>query len=220
MISNRLKWALPLVLAALVAVPAHAQSVLNTGQPTGGVLNADSIDSVDWVAESFTLGSTTTIGSILAYVNSTAATDNGLSFTVALYGSRGPAGALVPNINFQATNQGQLDQFTATYSTGGGWIGQSGLNWTLGAGTYFVAIETDGNGVQGLVLSTGGLTTLPSSVALYSGGAGYATDPAISTDAFGLQVIAAAVPEPSSVVLLMMGLGAVGFALARRRGGV
>lgn len=217
MIRNRLQWVLALAVAALVTLPSQAQTVLNTGTPTGGLIGANSIDSVDWVAESFTLNSTTTIGSILAYVNSTAATDNGLTYTVALYGSKGAAGSLVPNINFQASNQGQLDQFTATYASGGGWIGNSNLNWTLAAGTYFVAIETDGTGVQGLVLPTGGLSTLPSAVALYSGGTGYVADPAISSDAFGLQVSAAAVPEPGTVGMMLLGLGVLGMAVRRGR---
>ena len=217
MIRSNLKWALALAVVALVALPSQAQTILNTGTPTGGLIGANSIDSTDWVAESFTLNATTTIGSILAYVNTTAATDNGLSYTVALYGSKGTAGSLVPNINFQASNQGQLDQFTATYATGGGWIGNSKLNWTLAAGTYFVAIETDGSGVQGLVLPTGGLTTLPSAVALYSGGSGYISDTAISSDAFGLQVAAVAVPEPGTIGMMVLGLGVLGLGVRRRR---
>lgn len=215
---QRLQSALALAgaLAVSAALPAHAQSVLNTGKPTGGVVGADSIDSVDWMAESFTLTSKTTIDSIFTYVNSTAA-DEGLGFTVALYGSKGAAGSQVPSINFFANNQGQLAQFNATYTAGGGWTGQSGLNWTLDAGTYFVAIETDGSGVQGLVLPTGGLKTLPSALAFYTGGNGYDSDPAISTDAFGLQVNAvSAVPEPSTFAMMALPLALFGL-FARRR---
>ncbi len=211
-----LQWGLAAALTLAAALPAQAQSVLNTGTPTGGVVGALSIDSSDWVAESFTLGAKTTIDSIFTYVNSTAA-DEGLGFTVALYSSKGAAGSQVPSLNFFANNQGQLAQFNATYTAGGGWVGQSGLNWTLDAGTYFVAIETDGSGVQGLVLPTGGLSKLPSALAFYTGGNGYDVDPQISTDAFGLQVNAvSAVPEPSTFAMMAMSLGVVGL-LARRR---
>ena len=203
-----------LLAAALLATTNSfaANSVLDTGTPSGGIVGALSIDAVDWAAESFTLNTTTTIDSIKAFVQSTAA-DAGLGFTVALYGSTNVGGALVPNLDWFAENQGQLHQFTATYADGG-WTGQSGLNWTLPAGTYFVAIETDGNGVQGLVLPTG-VSTLPSALAYYSGGRGYDADPAIVADAFGLQVTAA-VPEPASYAMLLLGLGAIACVSARR----
>jgi hypothetical protein len=215
MINRPLQFGLALALAALAALPAQAASLFNTGTPTGSVLAANSIDASDWIAESFTVTGPTQIGSIFTYVQSTSdSADNGLPFTVALYNSTGPSGAPVPAINWNATNQGQLDQFSATYTTGGGWIGQSGLNWVLGAGTYFVAIETDGNGVQGLVTPTG-VATLPRAVAFYSGGAGYVSDPAVASDAFGLQV--ASVPEPHAAGLMLLGLGAIGCLWRRRR---
>ena len=206
-------------LAALGAHSADAQSVFNTGAPTGSLIGANSIDATDWIAESFTLSAPTTITGVKAFVNSTFDdSDAGQPFTVALYAASGPAGAQLPDLNFFADGQNQLGQFTASYSAGGGWVGQDGLNWTLGAGTYFIAIETDGNGVQGLVLPTGDLGHLPGSVAFYTGGNGYASDPAVSTDAFGLQVsgVAAAVPEPATLAMMLLGLGAIGF-LARRR---
>ena len=210
--------ALAIATAALLAANAQAATttVFDTGTPSGGVIGALSIDATDWAAESFTLSSKTTIDSILTYVKSTAA-DEGLSYTVALYGSRSQGGSLVPAINWFADSQGQLQQFTATYTGSGGWIGQTGLNWTLDAGTYFVAIETDGNGVQGLLLPTG-VTQLPSSLAFYSGGSGYDADPAVSTDAFGLRVSAiTAVPEPASAALMLLGLAVACGAAARRR---
>jgi len=208
-----LKRGLVLALTTLAALSVQAQSVLNTGTPSGGLIGADSIDAVDWMAESFTLSAPTTIGSIMAYVNSTVA-DAGLGYTIALYASTGPAGEVVPAIDFNADKQGQLYQFTATYKDGGGWIGQSGLNWALGAGTYFVAIETDGNGVQGLVLPTG-VSTLPGAVAFYAGGRGYDSDPSVASDAFGLQVTA--VPEPASFGLMALGLAAGAVVVRRRR---
>ncbi|WP_077033775.1 PEP-CTERM sorting domain-containing protein [Pelomonas sp. KK5] len=211
--------ALALVAAACFASQANAATttVLDTGKPSGGVVGALSIDAVDWMAESFTLSSKTTIDSVLTYVQSTAF-DEGQGFTVALYAATSKGGALVPAINFFADQQGQLQQFSATFTGNGGWIGQSGLNWTLDAGTYFIAVETDGNGVQGLVLPTGGLSRLPGAVAYYTGGSGYDADPSVAADAFGLRVTAvSAVPEPASMALMLLGMAGVAAAAGRRR---
>jgi len=209
-------------LAVCAALPAQAvvinPYVLNTGTPTGGIVSSDSIDSADWIAESFTLSSAATISSILTYAKSGYdAGDAGQTFTVALYGSKSQGSTLVPNINWNAPNQGQLDQFSATYTAGGGWIGQSGLNWSLAAGTYFVAVEVGANdGVQNLLLPTG-VNSVPANVALYTGGQGYAADTTPAADAFGLQVaVVTAVPEPSSAALLLAGLAFAG-GVARRR---
>jgi hypothetical protein len=210
-----LQCGLAAALAVAAVSSAQAQSVFNTGTPTGGLSMANSIDAADWMAESFTLTSTTTIDSILAYAKSSAdGVDAGQSFTVALYGSKTVSGALVPKLNWNAPNQGQLDQFTATYTQGGGWIGQTGLNWTLGAGTYFVAVEVGANdGVQGLVLPTG-VSHVPSAVALYTGGQAYAADTTPALDAFGLQVMA--VPEPNAGALMLAGFVVMAGALRRR----
>jgi len=211
-------------LAVCAALPAQAvvinPYVLNTGTPTGGLAQSNMIGTENWVAESFTLQSTTTINSILTYALSTSdASDAGQTFTVALYGSKTQGSAKVPNVNWYdpSGNQGQLDQFEATYTAGGGWIGQSGLNWTLAAGTYFVAVEVDANdGVSGLQLPTG-VSNAPANVALYTGGQGYAADTTPAADAFGLQVaVVTAVPEPSSAALLLAGLAFAG-GVARRR---
>jgi hypothetical protein len=202
--------ALALAAAALLAVPAHAATVIDTGAPTNGAIGANAIDSFNWLAEKFTLAGPTLIDSISAYVLSDA-TDIGKSFTLAVYGN---SALNTPALNFNAGNQNQLFQTGIVYG-GNGWNSSgTGLNWSLGAGSYWFAIEEDSNGPASLLLPTG--TASPAlAVASYSGGVSYSTSGLGTADTFGLQV--SSVPEPTGIVLAFTGLLALGLR-SRQRG--
>lgn len=199
---------------ALMPSQARAYDVVNTQSASNSVIGANTIDSSNWLAERFTVTTATQIDSVLAYVLSdNSANDLGKTFTMALYGQAGG----LPDLNWNADQQGQLFQSTVTYS-GDGWNGLSNLNWSIGAGSYWLAIEQYGgsNDMSALLLPSGAQPTAQA-VAFYTGGQHYAATGL--GDTFGLHITAVtpAVPEPSSMSLLLVSLGLMGVVSAGRR---
>lgn len=198
--------------AIVLALPLQAQAydVVNTQVPAGGLFMSNTIDSANWLAEKFTVSGNTQIDSIAAYLLSDdVAGDTGKTFTIALYADNGN----LPAMNFAAVNQGQLFQTTASYLANG-WNGASNLNWAIGAGSYWVALEggSDANSAAYLQAPTGALPAAQA-VAFYAGGQRYAATGL--SDTFGLQVTA--VPEPASLALLLTSLGVLGMAFTGKR---
>lgn len=208
-----------LAVAALAAVlPLQAQAasyVVNTDVPTGSLFMSNTVDSGNWIAERFTVSASTQIDSIAAYLLSsdTSGADIGKTFTIALYGNSTVAGSSLPALNFGLPSQGQLFQTTATY-TADGWNGVSGLNWTVTAGSYWVALEggADSNSALFLQAPTGAQPT--AEAVAYFDGSGTRYKATGLSDSFGLQVTA--VPEPSSIALVLSGMGLLAFATRRR----
>jgi hypothetical protein len=206
-----------LTVAAIVAtlpLQAHAYDVVNTAVPGNGLFMSNTVDSGNWMAEKFSVSSATQIDSVLAYVLSNdASADAGKSFTIALYADS----SNLPSLDFNAINQGQLFQTTATYNADG-WTGVSGLNWSINAGGYWIALEggSDVNSAMQLQAPTGALP-VAQAVAYYAGGQHYAATGL--SDAFGLHVTAVtpAVPEPGSLALMLTSIGVLAL-VARRRG--
>jgi hypothetical protein len=196
-------------IAAVLPLQAHAYDVVNTQVPTNGLIMSNTVDSGNWLAEKFSVATTTQIDSVMAYVlSSDAFSDAGKTFTIALYANNG---SNLPSLNFAADSQGQLFQATATY-TADGWNGVSNLNWTVGPGSYWMALEADASSAAFLQAPSGALP-VAQAVAFYSGGQQYAATGL--SDTYGLHVTA--VPEPTSLMLILTSLGMLGIA-ARRRG--
>jgi hypothetical protein len=209
-----------LVLAAFLSLGgAAAQAanidLINTQVPTGLSIGANTIDASNWMAERFNVTGPVVIDRISVFLTSMDAyLDQGKSFTLALYNSAGST----PALNFNWLDQGQVQQTSATYLADG-WNGVSGLNWSLGAGSYWLAVEVgDGsNSAASLMAPTGALPSAEA-VATYVGGQHYQA--ASAADTFGLHISAAAVPEPEQWALLLAGLGTCAILRARRQTGV
>lgn len=198
------------LLAAAPAAQAQSFNLVQTSTPTGGAIGANSLSDTAWLAERFETTGNVRIDSVMTYLLSDdAAGDLGKSFTLALYADVNN----LPGLNFNATNDGKLFQASATYN-GDGWNGLSQLNWQLGAGKYWLAVEA-GSGANnaGWLLAPVGAQPA-TNVALYSGGQRYAAIG--SSDTFGLAIVATPVPEPTGLALMLASLGALSL-VARRR---
>ncbi|MCV2353385.1 PEP-CTERM sorting domain-containing protein [Paucibacter sp. B2R-40] len=190
-----------IALAAVLALSGAAQaaSLIDTGSPDaskpGYVL-----DTANFLAVQFKADAAWQIDGLSAYLSGGNA---GEHFTVALYAD---SSSHLPGDLLASS----LAEFSAD-----GWNSSAALNWSLPtAGNYWLALEgATKETIPGLpepdgsfVATAGGLS-MPGLTAFSDGGlAGYQASPGIQ---FGLQVTGA-VPEPTSYLLLLVGLGVIG----------
>lgn len=200
MMRKKITTLVALAFIAAAAPQAYAGS-LGTDKPTGGLEGSLALDGADWLAGQISFSQASQIQSIQAFVNDMGA---GGTFTIALYNDT--ASHLPGNL----LNSWSASFTSATDANGSGWNGVSGLNYNVGAGKYWVALEVQGSDTFSGV-ATGTLNDPLNSYAFNAGGfQGYQA----MTQSFGLQV--AAVPEPETYALILAGLGLIGF-MARRR---
>lgn len=177
---------------------AQAALVVDTG--AGTTSGGNSLDGTDWLAGKVTFADALTITSVSGWLKDLEGAGN--SFTIALYSD---AANLPGNL---------LQSATATISTVAGvagWNGASGLNWSVNAGSYWVAFEVGGNDNLSMGVAPLNAPQPLSAYAFNDGGiSGYQT----TSSSFGVQV--AAVPEPESYALMLAGLGLIGATMRRR----
>ncbi|WP_342616648.1 PEP-CTERM sorting domain-containing protein [Rhodoferax sp. GW822-FHT02A01] len=190
------------LLALLLSVNvAHAELAVNTGTPdnTGSQI---AVDSADWLAGQVTFNQAYQVNSISAYLDQLF--PGGNDFSITLYS------------NTSANKVGsQLYSSTATF-TGTGWNGASNLNWTVDSGTYWIGLEvsdTQGSNLVAPQIATG---TPLTRTAITSGNGYDSHQSGASAYQFGLRVDVAPVPEPTSVAMLLAGIGLIGVALKKR----
>jgi hypothetical protein len=194
-----------LAVALLGAVQANAALVVNTGTPADSGFPL-SLDGNDWLAGQVSFSQALTINSIKGWLNDGVDGPGGETFTVSLYSDASNSVASL------------LDSATGQFVTAQGvsdWNGASNLNWSVGPGKYWVALEVQGDDSFDGAAPIGA----PSPLARYAfNDGGFSGYQALTGDAFGIQVDAtvAAVPEPATGSMLLLGMGLMGF-MARRR---
>ncbi|MET3108492.1 hypothetical protein AAKU67_003040 [Oxalobacteraceae bacterium GrIS 2.11] len=201
------------VLALLAAGSASATTnVITTGPVSNSAVGSTIIDSNDFLDGQITLTGPQAISSIQAYLLDPfgAAGDN---FNITLYGN---------------TSNNQLGNLlysgTATYSGTDGWNGLSNLNWAVTGGTYWVGLEVTGDQATTFFAPTGAASLLANTAFSANGGSSYSyrniSGTGLAKDLnFGLTVTSiAAVPEADEWLMMLLGLGVVGFLASRRSG--
>jgi len=186
---------------------ANANSIIDTGPGDGG----NSGFTLNWqnrLAANFAIDSETTLTSISGWIHWTNDRSySTLNFSIysnlnSLPGVELYTGSvLIPITTIQATNQVN-------------WNTLSGINWTLDAGQYWVGFSTPDSG------------TMPGGVARPIIDLAYGIPPnwtSISGNYNSLGIMisgvpsAAAVPEPDSYAMLLLGFGLLGFIVHRRK---
>ena len=189
--------------AALLALAplAQAATVVDTGTPNGQAVGSLALDGSDWVAAQVGFADAATIDAIAAHILGGSA---GETFDISLYEGGAAPGA-------------PLFTTTATYGVDG-WNGASGLNWSVGPGSYWIEFEVNWNDTLG--------STPTATGALLDTGVAHPVQTATTPDwgfsydasaqSIGLQV--SVVPEPTGALQVLAGmLLLTSLGLARRR---
>lgn len=196
------------IAAGVVSFASHAATLVDTGEPNLAMASL-ALDSVDWIADQVSFNSAVSIDSIKTYLLDDTP---GETFTIALY--KNLSG--LPDVDAGALYTGQ-----ASFSGTNGWQGLTGLNWQVGAGTYWVGFESRAT-------DTMTYGSLPAPVSQPSAVIGSAFTPSIAGDyqvsnpaqyAVGLQItgtVTPAVPEPGSFALLLAGLSLITWLVRRQ----
>lgn len=190
---------------ATLAVAGRATTIVDTGTPN---------DSIQWsftngqyFGGQFTIGSATTITDVQGYFDNSYGSSDGF-VTIALHSDAGTntPGSVLYSDSIALAGGSTLD-----------WYGLSGLNWSVGAGTYWVSFMPDGN-ISGTMPGIA-----PSLLDVYAQGYGTYNWYGAGPDSFdylkiGIRVESNSsnVPDGSSTVMLV-GSVMLGFAAMRRR---
>lgn len=198
------------LLFALGAAPAVAQAALvaDTGTPSNAVGAGWAFNSGHSYAGRFSVLGATTIDKVEGYFG----TDAG-AVGISLFGDRADGeGGFIPGSALR----------TASLATGAGeatWRGLSGLNWTVGEGSYWIVFSASWDSAS--QASMPGTVANPlAGYALEQGGQWYDAAGLGLDQGLRVEASAPAVPEPGSMALFGVGLAVVGVVGRRKSGGV
>jgi hypothetical protein len=188
--------ALAATLAFLPAA-ASAATIVDTGE--GRSPDARAIYAYQRLAAKFTLNSATTIDTIKGFVRGYAGSINGV-LKIGIAADKGD----IPGEELFSTS--------LTTSATPGWQGNSDLGWTLAAGSYWVTFAND----AGSTLMFYDPASPAADEAIWNGNPWKGNDNLnLSFQIFSADAVAA-VPEPASWALTIMGFGLLGGAMRRR----
>ena len=123
-------WAWIGILAIILTHQVRADMIVDTGTPIQS--SSDLVlNSVQGWAAQFSTNQGRLVQSIEGFINADTGNPDNATFTIALYGNGADD---LPDTNDELFSQQAL-------FTGDGWNGLQGLNFTLNAGTYWVAFE-------------------------------------------------------------------------------
>ena len=193
----------PLILALPLAIstaPLKAQTTIVDTGPGGPIIGGTSFGSFQWVAAEFSITDPYSVTDVHAWIGSV----TGGTATAALYTDSGG----IPG----------TELFSSAFTVAAGvndWYGQSGLDWGVTAGTYWVAFEVrPENSLPHGVFPA--FFPEPLDTYAINFGSGYLLE---EDAAFGVRVLGtvAAIPEPETYAMLLAGLAVLGFASRRRK---
>jgi len=199
--------AIAALLCSVAAPPATAASIVDTGAGPDNNDTTWGLTSGQYLAAEFTLGSDDTIRTIEAYIGGIVSQ----TVTVRIFTDGGD----VPG---SVLYSGSFD--TAITAQGAAqWQGLAGLNWALSAGAYWIGFEGTASNAFAYSGYLVGAAPDPLGNEAFSVGG---SSPYHGADDLDLSIritddmAAAAVPEPATWALMLVGFGAIGGALRRR----
>lgn len=199
-----------LVLALL---PAQAALIVDTGAPSapgfGSALSGDNggLQYHQYLAGQFSITQAYTLQEVSTHLQFNSIFITGGSFSFKLYAdTTGLPGAML----FESAS------LSVPTGAAGAWYSASGLSWTVGPGSYWLAIEANKSPISIIASSPG--KPLQAS-AFDAGWDSPGTWDALPSAAYSLRIDAVtAVPEPASALLLLGGIAALGLRTRRRQG--
>ena len=191
-----------LIIGLLDAAPAFSETLVDTGAGGTEFVGSPALFGYSdpgyfqyWAGQ-FTLTDAYTIESVSGWMGGMAI--GGIDIKLYADGGEVP-GAELFSQSFVA----------ATYTFDPRWENFQGLNWNVGAGTYWVAFEPQPLDMSGSGFNTTMLVGTPSPLSGYAisneGSSGYRAENG-STLGFKVEGTAAAVPEPESYALMLAGV--------------